>query len=89
MDLKLTHGARSPFVLDGYATFAIPISSQGRSIGLVHDNFGDGEQIARLFTASLDMLAALEAIATYDPTKLDAATLGNIARAAVAKAKGA
>jgi len=31
------------------------------------------------------MYAALHAIATYDPTKLDAATLGNIAREALSQ----
>ena len=34
---------------------------------------------------SKTMYAALHAIATYDPTKLDAATLGNIAREALSQ----
>lgn len=41
---------------------------------------------ARLIAAAPELLAALRVIATYDPTVCDAATLGNIARAALAKA---
>ena len=41
---------------------------------------------ARLIAAAPVMLAALREIACYDPTKLDAATLGNIARRALAVA---
>lgn len=40
---------------------------------------------AALIAASPDMYDALLAIANYDPTKIDAATLGNIARAAILK----
>lgn len=39
-------------------------------------------------THSAIALAALREIATFDPTRLDAATLGNIARAALARIEG-
>lgn len=47
-----------------------------------------GEANARLIAAAPDLLAALYQIATYDPTKWDAVTLGNIAREAIVKAGG-
>jgi hypothetical protein len=43
---------------------------------------------ARLMAAAPAMLAALRQIATFDPEKLSAAALGNIARAAIAQAQG-
>jgi hypothetical protein len=41
---------------------------------------------ARLIAAAPDLLEALREIATADYTRIDVATLGNIARAAIAKA---
>lgn len=45
-----------------------------------------GAANARLIAAAPDLLKALYQIATYDPTKWDAVTLGNIAREAIVKA---
>ena len=44
------------------------------------------EANAHLIAAAPDLLEALYQIATYDPTKWDAVTLGNIAREAIVKA---
>jgi hypothetical protein len=41
---------------------------------------------ARLIAAAPAMYEALMQIANFDPTRLDAATLGNIARSAIARA---
>ncbi len=49
-------------------------------------DLGTNDANAKLIAAAPDMLEALRQIATYDPTKLDAATLGNIARDALVKA---
>lgn len=43
---------------------------------------------ARLIASAPALLAALYEIANYDPAKWDAATLGNIARAAISHATG-
>lgn len=60
-------------------------------IATVHitvDNDAEDYQNALLIAAAPDLAEALLQIATYDPNRLDAATLGNIARAALAKATG-
>lgn len=81
--------------LDGFHVNAIPISGQGlaiasvwagdahRSLQLMRET---GAANARLVKAAPDMLEALRQIATADYTRIDVATLGNIARAAIAAA---
>ena len=63
---------------------------KGEWIATVPDMLPDSEQMAnaRLIAAAPGLLEALYQIATYDPTKWDAVTLGNIARAAIVKAGG-
>lgn len=44
--------------------------------------------VVEALDARRELLAALRTIATYDPTKWDATTLANIARAALARVEG-
>jgi hypothetical protein len=62
------------------------IQATSSTVALVVEGNGRAAPNAHLIAAAPDLLAALQQIATYDPTKLDAATLGNIASAAIAKA---
>ena len=90
MDTKHTRGpwkVGEELASDG--DFVIKATS-GYGIGQAWNLNGNTENAAnaRLIAAAPGLLEALYQIATYDPTKWDAVTLGNIARAAIVKAGG-
>lgn len=67
-------------------------ASEGETVAVLHSEAVRSEDQydanASLIAAAPAMLAALRRIATADYTRVDVATLGNIARAAIAQAEG-
>ena len=92
METKHTPGPWKVHFVQNAHTYAVYDKTETmRHIAEVSTPFGvDGDRIghanARLIAAAPDLLEALYQIATYDPTKWDAVTLGNIAREAIVKA---
>lgn len=64
----------------------ISVSAGSMVIAHVNTAWGNGQENARLIKAAPKMLEALYQIATADLSRLDCATLCNIARAAIAEA---
>ncbi len=87
-DLNMRAGKTASFIVDGYPTTAVPVASNGRAVALVYAAFGDGEEIARLFAASPDMLSLLKQLRRAYSDSIDT-KLAAIWDGVISKAEGA